>query len=76
MGDGQAHAMFEIANDVLDLGVGSVVSLEVEHVAVAVGDKGVVAELGEQRELLPGVGGTRRTIKRTGFAPLLVANGV
>ena len=47
----QAHAVFEVADDVLDLGVTPVVGFELERGAGMVGDEGVVGELGEQGQL-------------------------
>ncbi len=61
----EAHAIFEVLDGVLDLGVTAVVGLEVEGVAGPVGDEGVVVELANKASWVPGVGRTRRTISRT-----------
>ncbi|MDP9405712.1 MAG: hypothetical protein M3O86_03800, partial [Actinomycetota bacterium] len=49
--------VFEVADDQLDAGVGTVVGLGRGHVAVAVGDQGVMVDHDVQRQLRAG-GGT------------------
>ena len=47
----QAHAVLEVADGVLDLGVAAVVSLQFQGVAVPVSDEGVIAVVGEEGEI-------------------------
>ena len=47
----QPHAVLEVADGVLDLGVAAMVGLQVQRVSVPVGDEGVVAVIGKQRQL-------------------------
>jgi hypothetical protein len=47
----ERRAVLELPDRVLDLGVAAVVSLELEHLAVAIGDEGVVVVQDEGREL-------------------------
>jgi hypothetical protein len=47
----QADPVLEVADRVLDLGVATMVGLELEGLAVAVGDERVIVVQGEQREL-------------------------
>ncbi len=61
---GQSRPFFEISDDRLHLGVAAMVRLQLQGRALAVRDQGVVAELGEERQLAAGVGRTRRTIRR------------
>ena len=44
-----AHAVLQVADGVLDLGVAAVVGLQFQGVALPVGDEGVIAVVGEQR---------------------------
>ena len=44
-------AVLEIADDVLDLGVAAMVSLQVQGVTLTIGDEGVMAVIGKQGEL-------------------------
>ena len=39
----EAHAVLEVADGVLDLGVAAAVGLQVQGVAVSIGDEGVIA---------------------------------
>ena len=52
----EPHAVLEVADGVLDLGVAAMVGLQVQRVAVTVGDEGVVAVIGKQRQLGAGRG--------------------
>ena len=52
----EPDAVLEVANGVLDLGVAAMVGLEVQRVALAVGDEGVVALRSKQRQLGAGRG--------------------
>ena len=47
----QTHAVLEVADGVFDLGVAAVVGLQVQSVALTVGDEGVIAVGGEQGQL-------------------------
>ena len=57
----QSHAVLEVPDGVLDLGVAAMVGLQVQRVAVPVGDEAVIAvggkegQLGTGRGLHPGV---------------------
>ena len=50
------HAVLEVSDGVLDLGVAAMVGLEVQGISVPVGDEGVIAVVGEQRQLGAGRG--------------------
>ena len=47
----QSDAVLEVSDGVLDLGVAAMVGLQIQGVAVPVGDEGVVAAGGKQRQL-------------------------
>ncbi len=47
----EPHAVLQVADGVLDLGVAAMVGLEVQGVPVPVGDEGVIAIGGEQGQL-------------------------
>ena len=47
----ESHAVLEVADGVLDLGVAAMAGLQFQGVARAVGDEGVIAVVGEQRQL-------------------------
>ena len=47
----EPHAVLEVADGVLDLGVAAMVGLEVQGIALPVSDEGVIAVVGEQRQL-------------------------
>ncbi len=47
----ETDTVFQVTDGVLDLGMASVVGLELHHLAFSVGDEGVVGELDEQRQL-------------------------
>ena len=47
----QPDAVLEVAYRILDLGVAAMISLQFEHLPVAVGDEGVIAVSGEEGEL-------------------------
>ena len=65
----EAHAVLEIADGVLDLGVAAMVGLQFQGVAVAVGDAAVIAVVDEEGQLRAMRGlFTRRTMSRTGAA--------
>ena len=52
----QPHAVLEVANGVLDLGVAAVVSLQFEHLPIPVGAEAVIAVGGEESQLGAGRG--------------------
>ena len=52
----EPHAVLEVADGVLDLGVAAMVGLESQGVALPVGDAAVIAVVGEQRQLGAGRG--------------------
>ena len=52
----EAHAVLQVADGVLDLGVAAMVSLEIQGVALPVGNEGVIAVGGEERQLGAGRG--------------------
>jgi hypothetical protein len=72
----EAHPVLQIADRVLDLGVTAMVGFEDERLPLAVGDERMKVVEGEEGELGPGVGRTRRTMSRTGAASFWSANGV
>jgi hypothetical protein len=51
MAGGHGPHLFEVTDDVFDLGVAAVIGLKLEGGAVAVGDERVVVIVAEQREL-------------------------
>ena len=52
----EPHAVLQVADGVLDLGVAAMVGLEVQGISVPVGDESVIAVVGEQRQLGAGRG--------------------
>ena len=52
----EAHAVLQVADGVLDLGMAAVVGLQFQSVALPVGDAGVIAVVGKQRQLGTGRG--------------------
>ena len=52
----EPYAVLQVSDGVFDLGVAAVVGLEIQGVAVAVGDEGVIAVVGEQGQLGAGRG--------------------
>ena len=52
----EPHAVLQVPDGILDLGVAAVVGLQFQGVAVPVGDGGVIAVAGEQRQLGAGRG--------------------
>ena len=47
----ESHAVLEVSDGILDLGVPAVVRLQFEHLPVPVGDEGVIAVGGEEGQL-------------------------
>ena len=47
----EAHAVLEVPDGVLDLGVAAVVGLQFQGIPLPVGDEGVIAVVGKQRQL-------------------------
>ena len=47
----EPHAVLQVADGVLDLGVAAVVGLQFQGLPVPVGDEGVIAVVGEERQL-------------------------
>ena len=47
----QSHAVLQVADGVLDLGVAAMVGLQIQGVALPVGDESVIAVGGKQRQL-------------------------
>ena len=64
----ELHAVLEIADGVLDLGVAEMVGFQGLGVPVPVGYEGVVTVSGKPRQLGAGVGLNRRTMSRTAVA--------
>jgi len=56
--------------------VAAIVSLQFPGVTRSVGDEGVIAVVGEQRQLRAGVGLTRRTMRRTAVVSGSYGKGV
>ena len=52
----EPHAVFQVADGVLDLGVAAMVGLQIQGVPVSVGDESVIAVTGKQRQLGAGRG--------------------
>ena len=52
----ESHAILQVADGVLDLGMAAVVGLQVQSVSLPVGDEGVMAVVGEQGQLGAGRG--------------------
>ena len=52
----EPHAVLEVADGVLDLGVAAMVGLQIQGVAVSVGDEGVIAVIGKEGQLRAGSG--------------------
>ena len=52
----QPHAVLEVSDGILDLGVAAMVSLQFEHLPVPVGDEAVIAVGGEEGQLGTGRG--------------------
>ena len=47
----EPHAVLQVADGVLDLGVATVVGLEIQRLTLPVGDAGVIAVVGEEDQL-------------------------
>ena len=47
----EPHAVLQVPDGILDLGVATVVGLKVQGLALSIGDEGVIAVVGEQRQL-------------------------
>ena len=71
----QPHAVLQVSNGVLDLGMAAVVGLQLQGFPVPVGDEAVIAVGGGASWEL-GVGFTRRTMSRTGAASGSLWKGV
>ena len=52
----EAHAVLEVSNGVLDLGMAAMVGLQFQGISVAVGDEAVIAVAGEECQLGTGCG--------------------
>ena len=52
----QSHAVLEVSDGVLDLGVAAMVGLEIQGVALTVGDAAVIAVAGKEGQLGTGRG--------------------
>ena len=52
----QSHTVLQVADGVLDLGVSAVIGLQLEGIALSVGDETVIAVAGKQRQLRTGRG--------------------
>ena len=52
----ESHAVLQVSDGVLDLGVSAVVGLQPKGIALAVRDEGVIAVAGKQRQLGTGRG--------------------
>ena len=72
----QPHAVLEVSYRVLDLGVAAVVGLKFQGLSVPVRDEAVIAVGGEESQLGPGGGCTRRTMRRTGAGSASLWKGV
>ena len=73
----ESHAVLEISYGVLDLGVAAMIGLQLQGVAISIGDEGVIAvAVAKRASWEPGVGLTRRTMSRTGLASGSVRKGM
>ena len=72
----QPHAILEVSDGILDLGVAAMVGLQFPSSALPVGDEAVIAVGGEEGQLGVGAGCTRRTMRRAGAASGSVPKGV
>ena len=78
----QPHAVLEVSDGILDLGVAAVVGLKVQGFPVPVGDAAVIAVAGEEGQLGTGHGlhppddGDGETMCRTGAASGSVRKGL
>ena len=52
----QSHAVLEVSDGVLDLGVATMIGLQFQRFALPVGDEGVIAVVTKQRQLGAGRG--------------------
>ena len=52
----EPDAVLQVADGVLDLGVAAMVGLQFQGISIPVGDEGVIAVVGEQRQLGAGRG--------------------
>ena len=52
----QSYSVLQVADGVLDLGVSAMVGLQFQGIALSVRDEGVIAVVGEQRQLGAGRG--------------------
>ena len=72
----QPHAILEVSDGVLDLGVAAMVGFQFQGLPVPVGDAAVIAVGGKEGQLGTGRGCTRRTMSRTGAASGSLWKGV
>ena len=72
----QPHAVLQVSNGVLDLGVAAVIGLQLQGFPVPVGDEAVSCSRAKRASLGTGRGLTRRTMSRTGAASGSVRKGV
>ena len=72
----ETHAVLQVADGVLDLGMAAMIEPETRNVSVSTGDEGVMAVVGKQGKFQPGVGFTLRIKRRAGAAPGSLPNGV
>ena len=72
----EPHAVLEVSDGILDLGVAAMVGLQCQGLSIPTGDESVIAVVGEEGQLEPGVGFTRRTMSRTGAASGSLSKGV
>ena len=52
----EPHAVLQVADGILDLGMAAMVGLEIQGVVVSIGDEGVISVVGKQRQLGAGRG--------------------
>ena len=71
----EPHAVLEVSDGVLDVGVAAMVGLQFQGIPLPVGDEAMIAVAGEEGQLEPGVGFTLRTMSRTGVASGLTLEG-
>ena len=72
----QSHAVLEVADGVLDLGVAAMIGLQFQSASVPVGDEAVIAVVGQEGQLRTGRGLHPRTMRRTGAASGALSKGM
>ena len=78
----EPHAVLEVSDGILDLGVAAMVGLQFQGLSIPIGDESVIAVVGEEGQLGTGRGlhppadGDAETMSRTGAASGSLWKGV